>query len=400
MAVLLSSLAAGPLCGQCGYEVTAIVQAPPCGFTGPAPSTPFAINDAGVIAGRYFQCVESGFEAFTYSPTEGFTTLPRPPDSLGAQALDVNNTGWVVGCVEIGTGHRCEAALWRRGEVTLLGIPPGGNFSVASGVNDIGVIVGWWGNTATGDPARAAFRWVGGVMTTLELPIGSHTVAADVNEAGAITGWMGQSLLIDALAFVYEGESVTNLGVIPGGVTSIGEAINSSGDVAGWGLIPDDKAPFGLTRAFLWTSGQMVDLGVLPDRLRSGASDMNDAGQIVGRSWDVGGNPNIGHSFIWQNGLMHNVNDLIAPEEDVSVTSAVAINDAGQIAAQESGTSDSVLLSPIPVPGDIDGDCHAGVEDLMILIDAFGQSGSPADLNGDGVVNVLDLIILLLNFGS
>ncbi len=58
------------------------------------------------------------------------------------------------------------------------------------------------------------------------------------------------------------------------------------------------------------------------------------------------------------------------------------------------------ITSAIPVPGDIDGDCHTGVEDLMILIDAFGQSGSPADLNGDGVVNVLDLIILLLNFGS
>ncbi len=52
MAVLLSSLAAEPLGAQCAYEVTAIVQAPPCGFTGPAPSTPFAINDAGVMAGR------------------------------------------------------------------------------------------------------------------------------------------------------------------------------------------------------------------------------------------------------------------------------------------------------------------------------------------------------------
>ena len=49
---------------------------------------------------------------------------------------------------------------------------------------------------------------------------------------------------------------------------------------------------------------------------------------------------------------------------------------------------------------DLNGDGNIGVGDLLILLDAWGQTGSPADLNGDGVVNVLDLIILLLNFGS
>ena len=144
----------------------------------------------------------------------------------------------------------------------------------------------------------------------------------------------------------------------------------------------------------------MVDLGVLPDHLRSGASDMNDAGQIVGQSWDVAGT-NIRHGFIWQNGLMHNLNDLIAPEEDVTVSIALAINNAGEITAQESGTGDTVLLRPIEPPiGDIDGDCQTGVADLIILLSAWGETESRADLNGDGVVNVLDLIILLLNFGS
>jgi hypothetical protein len=94
------------------------------------------------------------------------------------------------------------------------------------------------------------------------------------------------------------------------------------------------------------------------------------------------------------------VNDLVLPQEGITVSIAWAINDAGQIAAQQWGTSDTVLLTPIPVPGDIDGDCHTGVEDLMILIDAWGQTGSPADLNSDDIVNVLDLIILLLNFSS
>ena len=108
MAVLLGALAAEPLCGQCAYEVTAIVQPPPCGFLGPPPSTPFAINDAGAIAGRYFQC-DADFEAFTWSPTGGFLTLPRPAASQGAQALAINDAGQVAGGVEM--GNLCEAAL-------------------------------------------------------------------------------------------------------------------------------------------------------------------------------------------------------------------------------------------------------------------------------------------------
>jgi hypothetical protein len=57
------------------------------------------------------------------------------------------------------------------------------------------------------------------------------------------------------------------------------------------------------------------------------------------------------------------------------------------------------------VPGDIDGDSHVDVLDLLYLVDSFGKSVGdtgflPAcDLNRDGTVDVADLLMLVPNFG-
>ena len=51
----------------------------------------------------------------------------------------------------------------------------------------------------------------------------------------------------------------------------------------------------------------------------------------------------------------------------------------------------------VGVPGDIDGDGVVGVNDLLMLIAAWGPcpSDCPEDLNGDGIVDVLDILELL-----
>jgi hypothetical protein len=55
--------------------------------------------------------------------------------------------------------------------------------------------------------------------------------------------------------------------------------------------------------------------------------------------------------------------------------------------------SDVAPLVP-PVPGDVNGDSVVNVQDLTLIITAWGAAppGEPADLNGDGVVDVQDLI--------
>jgi hypothetical protein len=58
------------------------------------------------------------------------------------------------------------------------------------------------------------------------------------------------------------------------------------------------------------------------------------------------------------------------------------------------------------VPGDVDGDGHVDVSDLLYLVNAFGTvigdaNYNPAcDFNNDGSVDVADLLILVENFGT
>ena len=380
---------------QCQYEATVILVTPACPLIGPPPATPFGISEAGAIAGRYQQCVTSDTEAFTWTAAGGFQTLPRPAASQGAQALAINDAGQVAGGVEM--GNLCEAALWQGGEVILLGTMPGGNFSLARAINARGQIVGWWGNSVKG-PIHG-FHWQDGLMTDLGPRLGTQrSQAFDVNEAGHVVGWMGQAPQIDAHAFIWDNGVVTDLGAIPGGFTSLAAAINEGGEVVGYGFLPHDDPPGFVRHAFLWSGGKMIDLGTLPGSPECFAKDINDVGQIVGFCWSFGQNAK---PFLWQDGVMTNLNDLIPPELDITVSIAQAINNAGQITADESGTSDTVLLTPIAPPiGDINIDCTVDVDDLIILLSDWAQTDSLADLNGDGVVNVLDLIILLLDFGA
>ena len=59
-----------------------------------------------------------------------------------------------------------------------------------------------------------------------------------------------------------------------------------------------------------------------------------------------------------------------------------------------------------PLPGDIDGDGHVDVVDLLLLVDAFGSVTGDAnydarcDFNHDGSVDVVDLLDLVYNFGT
>ncbi len=62
-------------------------------------------------------------------------------------------------------------------------------------------------------------------------------------------------------------------------------------------------------------------------------------------------------------------------------------------------------IALVPVAGDVDGDGHVDVTDLLYLIDTFGKSAgdigyNPAcDFTGDAAVDVIDLLYMIDNFG-
>lgn len=78
-----------------------------------------------------------------------------------------------------------------------------------------------------------------------------------------------------------------------------------------------------------------------------------------------------------------------------------------ELAADDIAGAQYVYGPAVPrIPGDIDGDTHVDVVDLLHLVDAFGTywgdvAYNPAsDFNRDGAVDVVDLLDLVAYFGT
>jgi hypothetical protein len=53
------------------------------------------------------------------------------------------------------------------------------------------------------------------------------------------------------------------------------------------------------------------------------------------------------------------------------------------------------LLLPVYSTGDADGNCRIDVDDLLIVINHWGQSGAHGDVTHDGIVNIDDLLLVI-----
>ena len=157
-------------------------------------------------------------------------------------------------------------------------------------------------------------------------------------------------------------------------------------------------------RGFFWSDDIVVDLGILPGKTHTRPQAINDSNVIVGFC-DPGAT-----AFVWRNGTMTALNELIPPELNLNFRLAWDINNAGQIVGEASinGTSDrvAVRLTPIPSPiGDFNCDSMIDVDDLLGVINHWADTppqGSkvlpPADFNHDAVVGIEDLMIVIDNW--
>ena len=73
----------------------------------------------------------------------------------------------------------------------------------------------------------------------------------------------------------------------------------------------------------------MTNLGTLPGDVLSVANDINAQGQVVGVSCDADGNC---RAFLWDQGVMMDLNSLIPPGSPLYLTYGSGINDQGEIA--------------------------------------------------------------------
>ncbi len=112
---------------------------------------------------------------------------------------------------------------------------------------------------------------------------------------------------------------VTDLGTIPGGVSSTAYGINSQGDVVGY-----SNTATGAQHAFLYSNGVMHDLGTLAGGQNSVAIAVNDQDQVVGESTNASGNL---RAFRDEGGVMVDLGTLANGDHGA----AWGINASGQV---------------------------------------------------------------------
>ena len=263
------------------------------------------------------------------------------------------------------TGKVCKGFRWANGVMTPLPPFPGGLNSYATAVNNRGQIVGWAEN-GVADPTcntavqtlqfRAVIWEPDGTMKELPpLPGDSTSAATAINDLGEVVGISGACGIAvggvsAAHSVLWQNGVPMNIGDLGGHSWNTPAAINNLGTVVGFSLPAGQDGTLNF-EAFLWTqAGGILRLGkLLASDIRSEALGVNENNQVVGLSVSAG---NVPRAFIWQNGVMTDVNNLTVAGSQFLLF-ANDINDRGEITGEslDPNTGGAPAFRGIPIPG-------------------------------------------------
>jgi probable HAF family extracellular repeat protein len=157
----------------------------------------------------------------------------------------------------------------------------------------------------------------------------SFSVGSGLNDDGQVTG-TADTASGNLHAFLYSNGQMMDLGTLPGLNTSQGSGINNHGQVTWYSYTVHNNS-----RSFIYSDGQFVDLGTLEGGTWSAAYAINDAGQVTGTAQTFAGEPaSLGHAFIYSDGQMIDLGTLGG-----RYSVGFAINNMGQVVGQAETSS-------------------------------------------------------------
>jgi len=265
------------------------------------------------------------------------------------------------------TGYICLGFVWESGVLSALPTL-GGNNGFATGSNDLGQTVGWAENnvhdTTCVLPQVLQFRavmWGPGKDQIQELPLISgdtSSAATAINDRGQVVGISGTcdqavGRYTAAHAVRWEKGTVTDIGNLGRLSWNTPMALNQQGDIVGFTAVSDSDPDNPQLHAFLLTEGSSIkDLGTLSGDLYSEAHGINERRQVVGVSCSNADGSGICRAFLWQDGVMTDLNSLVAPGYTNRLTTAQDINDLGVITGRAldpiSGDRTPFVATPVP----------------------------------------------------
>lgn len=343
-ALFLSTAAHGSV-AKPRYSVTVFDAAPDS-------SSVYAIGNDGTVLGRRYYHRGGTVGAFAWRAGQ-MTMLPQQIEAPHA----ISAAGHIVGNSPIysdagGQQMSMYGMVYRNGDLISVSEPftpdyASGrwySFTNAIGVNSAGTVLA----TQETNNGSGIYLTANGVNTIL--PIGH---ASAINSAGQVAGSsnLGGGTVFHAV--LYDNGNVLDLGVLPtdsGAAGSYARDLNDAGAVVGASLYGEGSLAH--EHSFIWQNGAMHAIG---DMVASNSAlGVNNHGDVVGTFVTEGTGLDRIHSYLYQDGVQYDLAELLSGGGGWRVTNVVDVNDSGQIIGGACNAADqcySVLLSPVPEPG-------------------------------------------------
>jgi probable HAF family extracellular repeat protein len=290
---------------------------------------PTGINARGDVVGWRYLTTSGSFHSVLYS-----NGSLKDLGTFGGQssiAYGINDSGQVVGQIKTLSGSY-HAFLYQKDSVIDLNalIDPnlGLTLNVAGAINNIGQIAGI---CSTATEKDHVFLYDTGSVSHYCVQ-GAFDVTG-INDSGQIIGNYN-TLTGNGHGFILNDGVMTDIFASDGNNSGV-TCINSSGTVVG-GFTKLDYT----LHAFQYNNGNISEIGY-SSRIIT-AYGINDSGQIVCSS-------NAIPAFLYENGNVTDLNEMIDSSLGIILNGTVAINDNGQIVATNSD-AEAFLLTPIPEP--------------------------------------------------
>ena len=317
------------LLGLVASNLPAAVDITDLGTLGGEQSIAFAINESDQVVGLSWTA-NGPSHSFLYSNGQMIDLYPlNSQELITAGPTGINNVGQVATGAIGGDGLYYPVIYdSRNGQVTTLGslggVTSNGFTGVATAINNWGQAVGY---SYLDEVNRHAFFYDHGVLQDIGCLAGEITCSAyalAINDRSQVVGSSGRG-------FLYQRGTMTEINPF-GSLASYARGINNHGHIVGEYLIADQTA----FHAFLYSNGMFTDIGN-SDSPETVAYDVNDLGQVVGTTWVLRNNscrdcndyeP---RAFVYENGVMTQLNSLLPPGSEWRLVQAFAINNTGNM---------------------------------------------------------------------
>jgi probable HAF family extracellular repeat protein len=315
--------------------------------------TPKDINNNGTVVGAKITDKTkpwTSLEAFRWTRSGGYETL----DSVYSIANAINDNEQIVGNTRTALGSPMVAFSYNGNTFNSIGTE-----HTAQGINQLGQVAGSQvkinpcGRRANGtNPAIYDLNtqsWSVADITTFRSRGRRKCIYAglmrltDINDSGIAIGNRTFSGLINTIQPFILPPDVQAAEFFPVPYGGTAAAINNLNHIVGrtgsrFLGFKSSRTVYNHAYFYDYNNADFVDLGTLSGAVDSvsSASDINESDQVVGSStlFEVVNTrlvPGIAHAFIWENGTMTDLNDLIPPNTGWVLVSATAINDNGDI---------------------------------------------------------------------